>query len=92
MLAEKKALSAELIDAQAAFELPDRAMTQLVGPILVDVDIGDVTVQVPIGVAANLCDINAAVLVQEFHDTGSADCVAVVDNSPGQSGAAPGRG
>ncbi len=87
LLPEKKALSAEQIDAQAALELPDRAMTQLVGPILVNV--GDITV--PVGVAANLCDINAAVLVQEFQDTGSADCDAVVDNSPGQSGAAPGR-
>ena len=68
------------------------AQAQVIGPILVDVDIGDVTITVPVGVAANLCDINAAILVQDFQDDGDANCTAVVDNSPGQSGAAPGRG
>ncbi len=52
----------------------------------------DVTVQVPVGVAANLCDINAAVLVAEFEDTGAADCTATADskasNGPGQGGGA----
>ncbi len=90
LLPEKKALSAELIDAQAAFELPDRRMMQQSG--LVNVNIEDVVVQVPIGVAANLCDINAAVLVAEIQDTGSAECTATADstasNGPGQGGGA----
>ena len=52
---------------------------------LVNVSVTDVannntvTVQVPVGVAANLCDINAAVLVQEFRDTGTASCEATPD-------------
>lgn len=41
---------------------------------VLDVNNNQVQIQVPIGVAANLCDINAAVLVQEFQDTGTADC------------------
>ena len=74
----------------AATAMP--AQAQVIGPILVDVDIGDVTITVPVGVAANLCDINAAILVQDFQDDGDANCTAVgIDNSPGQSGAAPGR-
>lgn len=85
---EKKMLSMENIDAQAAFELPDRAMMQQTG--LVNVDIGDVIVQVPVGIAANLCDINAAILVGQFQDTGSAECTATADstasNGPGRGG------
>ncbi len=86
---EKQALSAEQLDAQAAFELPDRAMMQLVGPILVNVDLGDVAVQVPVGVAANLCDINAAVLLAEIEDTGSAECTATAEPTAGQGGGPP---
>ena len=52
----------------------------------------DVTVQVPVGVAANLCDINAAVLVADFQDDGDAQCTATADskasNGPGQGGGA----
>ena len=64
------------------------ALAQVIGPILVNV--GPTNIQVPVGVAANLCDINAAVLVQQFQDTGTAQCEAVVDNSPGQGGGPPG--
>jgi hypothetical protein len=50
------------------------------GPVvqqgLVNVNIGDVTIQVPITAAANICDVNVAVLVGEFIDTGGADCDA----------------
>jgi hypothetical protein len=62
---EKKALSAEQIDAQAAFELPDREMMALVNITLIDVLSGnEVAVQVPIGVAANVCGVQANVLAQ----------------------------
>ncbi len=59
---------------------------------LVNVDIGNINVQVPVGVAANLCDINAAVLVADFEDDGEANCTATADsqasNGPGQGGGA----
>ena len=46
---------------------------------LVNVAIGDITVQAPIGIAVNICDVNAAILVGQFFDTGSATCNAVAD-------------
>jgi hypothetical protein len=62
---EKKALSAAEIEAQAAFELPDREMMALVNITLIDVLSGnEVVVQVPIGVAANVCGVQANVLAQ----------------------------
>ncbi len=69
------------------------AQAQVIGPILVNVDIGPTTIQVPVGVAANLCDINAAVLVQEFQDNGSAECTATAESiatsGPGRGGGPP---
>ncbi len=61
---EKKTFSAAEIEAQAAFELPDREMMALIN-IVVDVLSGNnVNVQVPIGVAANVCGVQANVLAQ----------------------------
>jgi hypothetical protein len=52
----------------------------LVNVVIVDlVDLEEVTVQVPVGVAANVCDVNAAVLIAAIRDTGSATCTAVAD-------------
>ena len=49
----------------------------LVNVTIVDaVDIGDVTVKLPVAVAANVCDVNAAVLLAAIEDTGSASCDA----------------
>jgi hypothetical protein len=45
---------------------------------LVNVNLTDVTVQIPIAVAANVCDVNVAVLVSELTD-GSAPCDASAD-------------
>jgi hypothetical protein len=42
---------------------------------LVNVAITDTTIQVPISVAANICDVNVAVLVQDLVDD-AADCDA----------------
>ncbi len=65
MLPEKKQLSAAQIEAQAAFELPDREMMALVNITLIDVLSGnEVAVQVPIGIAANVCGVQANVLAQ----------------------------
>ena len=61
----KRALSFEQIDAQTAAELPDRDMMALINIVVVDVLSGnDVNVQVPIGVAANVCGVQANVLAQ----------------------------
>jgi hypothetical protein len=65
MLPEKKQLSAAQIEAQAVFELPDREMMALVNITLIDVLSGnEVAVQVPIGIAANVCGVQANVLAQ----------------------------
>ena len=45
---------------------------------LVNVDLSDVTVQVPIAVAANICDVNVAVLVSDLRDD-AAMCNATAD-------------
>jgi hypothetical protein len=77
MLPEKKQLSGAQIEAQAAFELPDREMMALVNITVVDVlNNVDVNVQVPIGVAANVCGVQANILahggIQEPVDCTSA--------------------
>lgn len=46
---------------------------------LITVVIDDVTVNVPIGVAVNVCGINAAVLAQEFSQEQQVDCSAQAD-------------
>lgn len=46
---------------------------------LVNVLVEDVAVQVPIGIAANVCDVNVAVLVDQFLDSAS-DCNADADS------------
>ncbi len=49
----------------------------LINITLVDVlNDNQVNVQVPIGVAVNACDINAAILLAAVRDTGSATCEA----------------
>jgi hypothetical protein len=53
----------------------------LVNVVLVDViDIEDVVIQVPVSVAANVCDVNVGILVQEFQDVGAADCDSTADS------------
>ena len=50
------------------------------GDSLVNVQVGDVTVQVPVAVAANLCDINVNVLAQQ-NKRGPTTCTADADSS-----------
>jgi hypothetical protein len=45
---------------------------------LVNLNLDDVVVQIPIGLAANVCDVDVAVLVEQL-DTGSATCDAVAN-------------
>jgi len=47
---------------------------------LVNVNLTDVSVQVPVALAANVCDLNVAVLVDELTD-GTAPCTASADPS-----------
>ena len=62
---EKKRLSAADLEVQAALELPDREMMALINIVVVDVLSGNnVNVQVPIGVAANVCGVQANVLAR----------------------------
>lgn len=55
---------------------------------LVNVNLTDVTVQVPVAVAANVCDVNVAVLVNDLLDdsapcTASADPTSVIETEDG---------
>ena len=43
---------------------------------LINVNLQDIEVQVPIAIAANVCDINVAVLVGVLAETGTTDCDA----------------
>ena len=58
---------------------PAQAQPIFVGGGLVNVVIDDVTVQVPLAVAANVCDVNVAVLIAAIEDTGTATCEADAD-------------
>ena len=72
------------------------------GPVnqngLVNVNLTDVTVQIPIALAANVCDVNVAVLVSALTDVGAADCTAssnsdaTVTRTAGSSGPIRQRG
>jgi hypothetical protein len=46
---------------------------------LVNVQIGDVTVAVPVAVAANICGIDANVIAEQFVGTEEVVCVAEAD-------------
>ena len=53
----------------------------LINVTLVDVLSHDnIAVQVPVGIAANVCDVNAAVLLAAVRDTGSATCEATAES------------
>lgn len=81
MMVEKQ-LSAAQIEEQTGFELPDREMMALVNIQLFDVlSNNEVIVQVPIGVAANVCGIDANVLAQQNADA-PVDCDATVQQLP----------
>ncbi|MGH3005983.1 MAG: hypothetical protein ACRDOS_08825 [Gaiellaceae bacterium] len=72
------------VAAPAAAQPPDNQA----GDSLVNVQIGDITVLAPIGVAANLCDVQANVLAEQVR-TGDATCEATAESiaTPG-----PGNG
>jgi hypothetical protein len=74
---DKKVLTFDELEAQTAVELPDRDLMALIN-VFVPIFISDlnVVVQVPIGVAANVCNVQVGVLaVQEF-EAGETACEA----------------
>ena len=48
---------------------------------LVNVNISDNTVLVPVAVAANICDVNVAVLVSDLRDVGTTTCDALATSN-----------
>jgi hypothetical protein len=74
-----------------AFAAPASAQNQA-GDSLVNVQLSGIDVLVPIGVAANLCDINANVLAAQERDDG-AECTANAESvaTPGQNGGGSGN-
>jgi hypothetical protein len=58
---------------------------------LVNINVGDVTVQAPIAIAANICDVTVAVLVSDLRD-GSAACDAFAESDATVTPAPPGGG
>lgn len=58
---------------------------------LVNINVQDVTVQVPIAIAANVCDVTVAVLVSDLRD-GSAVCDAFAESDATVTPAPPGGG
>lgn len=62
-----------------AFAAPAAAQPQI-GSGLVNVIVGDVTVQLPVAIAANVCDVNINVLARQSR-TGGATCNAVADST-----------
>jgi hypothetical protein len=62
---------------------------------LVNVVVDDVTVQVPVSVAANVCDVNVLVLATQERSGGAqcdADAVSLASAGPGDGGGTPTAG
>jgi hypothetical protein len=79
----KKLLATTFATALMAFGIASPTSAQpvvtggLINVTLVDVlSHNNVAVQVPVGVAVNVCDVNAALLFAAIEDTGSATCMA----------------
>src|SRR5829696_347331 len=76
------------VAVSAAFASSASAQTNQQG--LVNVAVEDVTVQVPISVAANICDLNVAVLAEVEDD--AAACDATAESLASQGGGGGGAG
>jgi hypothetical protein len=72
---------AALVAAVSCLGVASTAAAQTTQNGLVNLNLENITVQVPIGVAANVCDVNIAVLAN-LVDTGATDtCTAVADST-----------
>ena len=75
----------------AMLAMPASAQPVVTGGIvnvtIVDaVDVEDVTVQVPIAAAVNICDVNAAFLIGQIEEKGRAECVATATSNANRGG------
>ena len=68
--------------------LPATAANNRAGDSLVNVQVGDITILVPVSVAANLCDIDVNVLAEQV-ETGDTNCDATAESiaTPGDGSA-----
>jgi hypothetical protein len=73
-----------------AFALPATAQPQQEG--LVNVNVSDVVVQLPIAVAANVCDVNVNVLAEQLRDGGAVCDAAAEPNATYEWGNGNGNG
>lgn len=94
MLKNHKSRLATVVSVMAvslAFAAPASAQNQA-GDSLVNVQLSDINVLVPIGVAANLCDVNANILAQQERN-GGAQCEATATSTatPGNGGGGGGN-
>jgi hypothetical protein len=80
-----RAIAALLGIVAAALVLAAPASAQTNQQGLVNVAIEDVTVQLPISVAANICDVNVAVLAEIADEAGSCEATATSAASAGPS-------
>lgn len=74
--------------ALVAGVLPATAANNQAGDSLVNVQVGDITILVPVSVAANLCDIDVNVLADQV-EAGDTDCTATAESvaTPGDGSA-----
>ncbi|HWN20349.1 MAG TPA: hypothetical protein VNP93_00115 [Gaiellaceae bacterium] len=77
----RKLIATLLVTATAAIAAvaPSSAANNQAGDSLVNVQVGDITVLVPVSVAANLCDINVNVLADQV-DAGDTTCEATAES------------
>ncbi len=82
---------ASVVALSMAFAAPAQAQNEA-GDSLVNVQIAGLNVLVPVGVAANLCDVNANILAAQARE-GGAECTATSTStaSPGQGGGGGGN-
>jgi hypothetical protein len=66
------------------------AMAQTNQSGLVNVNVADNTVQVPIAIAANICDVSVGILASNIADTGSATCDALAASGATVTPSGPG--
>jgi hypothetical protein len=79
-MAEKQLLALEELESQMAFVLPERELMQTqVG--LVNVGIGNLVVNVPIAVAANICGLNVNVLAAQLNQGNTVECDAASESA-----------
>jgi hypothetical protein len=94
MLKNRKSRLATAVSVCAlslAFAAPAQAQNTA-GDSLVNVQLSDITIAVPIGVAANLCDVNVNILAQQERNGGAqCDADATSTATPGQNGGGPGN-